>query len=75
MAEFSNAEIDILSTHESNSFHEKAGVIKIVFSFSLFLPVDPNFLTEPPLSPSFHEKAGVSQDSFFFFFSFSSCGF
>ncbi len=23
---------------------------------------------------SFHEKAGVSQDSFFFFFSFSSCG-
>jgi len=40
-----------------NSFHEKAGRSQDVF---VFLSVDPNLFTEPPLSPSFHPQSLLS---------------
>jgi hypothetical protein len=43
--------------HAANSFHEKAGRSQ---DGSVFRSVDPNFLTEPPLSPSFHPQSLMS---------------
>jgi hypothetical protein len=39
------------------SFHEKAGRSQDGF---VFLSLDPNLFTEPPLSPSFHPQSVMS---------------
>jgi hypothetical protein len=41
----------------ANSFHEKVGRSQNGF---VFLSVDPNLFTEPPLSPSFHPQSLMS---------------
>jgi hypothetical protein len=43
----------------ANSFHEKAGRSQNGF---VFLSVDLNLFTEPPLSPSFHPQSLMSDD-------------
>jgi len=50
---------ELIVGHGAKSFHEKADRSQDGF---VFLSVDPNLFTEPPLSPSFHPQSVMSDD-------------